>query len=328
MSKSQHYPHNFNVSASDRLHQKVSQLASQRAKALGRKVGVSAICRAILEHFFGIETEIWILDDAHREALQKEIVVLQGQLGIYEAQIEALQGLLKNAEAEYERAVNIANGHFKDLADSKKKEVDKLNGYLEDISEHLDVKFPHNNPAAFLINVISKREADKVHQAKTELELFKDQLSQSRLEAIRCLLEVEYYESCGFWARLFRKPAPVFSPEYCKQFLDLLGNPRKEKVRCMERTMVKLPKAEGAREGFVCFHIRRLSRATLYQGIMHPDGVCWIFEAYDEDYNPVSVKKTHMFELILDPEVGTIEFATDDAEKYIQQFPEILQYQR
>ena len=57
---------------------------------------------------------------------------------------------------------------------------------------------------------------------------------------------------------------------------------------------------------------------------MHPDGVCWVFDAYDADYNPVSVKRRHMFELILDAEVGSIEFATDDVNNYVDRFPEIF----
>ncbi len=91
-----------------------------------------------------------------------------------------------------------------------------------------------------------------------------------------------------------------------------------------DKVDLKKKETEVRRENSVYFHIRRLSDATLHQGIMHPNGVCWVFDAYDADYNPVSVKRRHMFELILDAEVGSIEFATDDVNNYADRFPEIF----
>ena len=74
----------------------------------------------------------------------------------------------------------------------------------------------------------------------------------------------------------------------------------------------------------ICFHIKRISGATLHQGVMHLNGKAWVFDMYDNDYNPISIRKTHILPLILDKNVGSIEFHTDEAQKYIDQFPEII----
>ena len=73
----------------------------------------------------------------------------------------------------------------------------------------------------------------------------------------------------------------------------------------------------------IYFHIRQWSMGTLYAGVMRPDGVCWVFDSYDDNYNPTSVKRMHMFELILDKRVGSIEFGADSVDTYIDKFPEI-----
>lgn len=78
------------------------------------------------------------------------------------------------------------------------------------------------------------------------------------------------------------------------------------------------------REKMKCqtFHIRRSSGATYYEGVMFADGLCWIATEYDEDLNPAKVRKTRMMDLMLE-DIGSIEFGTGDARKYLDAFPEI-----
>jgi len=73
----------------------------------------------------------------------------------------------------------------------------------------------------------------------------------------------------------------------------------------------------------IYFHVRTWSNSTLHLGIMHRDGSCYVFDSFDENYNPLSVRQEHIFNLILDKQVGSIEFGTDSVEKYIDMFPDI-----
>lgn len=71
------------------------------------------------------------------------------------------------------------------------------------------------------------------------------------------------------------------------------------------------------------FHLKSWSGSTIYLGVMCPDGNCWVVDSFDEDYNPISVKREHIFRLILDKNVGSIEFGINNVEQYIDKFPEI-----
>lgn len=70
------------------------------------------------------------------------------------------------------------------------------------------------------------------------------------------------------------------------------------------------------------FHARRISGATLYQGVMFPDGKAWVVDEQDEDYNPISMKKTNIFAIMLDSNLGSIEFYTQNVQEFLDLIPD------
>ena len=74
------------------------------------------------------------------------------------------------------------------------------------------------------------------------------------------------------------------------------------------------------------FHVKSLSGSTMYMGIMHKDGTCFVFDKFDDYYQPLSVKQRHIMEFVLDKNCGDLEFCADSVEKYVDRFPEIGEY--